>query len=247
MRQDDPRPAGSLATCWTVARLSLAVFHKRGVQLRSSALRGTLQALGWRWRRPRLTMPTKVDAEKPRQQWLMAQAMVEAGPEAAILYADAPRLHLLPLLRAMWPWAGQQVRVPTPGTHVPRALFGALHSRTGRWVYRVRERRRPGDFLAFLEPLLVAYPTGPILLSVDHCSRHTAHAVTAWLPAHPRLQWCDLPKSGSPLKPVERIWLRLKNTVAANRLYGSRPRLWETVDAFFTAMTAAQALTWAAA
>jgi hypothetical protein len=34
----------------------------------------------------------------------------------------------------MWPWAGQQVRVPTPGTKITRALFAALNIRIGRWV-----------------------------------------------------------------------------------------------------------------
>jgi transposase len=245
--QDDPRHEGYLATFWTVAMLSWALLQRLGVQLSLSALRGTLQALGLRWRRPRLTRPTTVDPEKTRKQWLMAKALVEAGPEAAILYADESRLQLLPLLRAMWQWAGQQVRVPTPGTNVTRALFGALNIRTGRWVYLVRERMRTDDFLAFLEYLLVAYPTGPILLIVDNFSSHTAHAVTAWLPAHPRLQLCYLPKYCSHLNPVERIWLRLKNSVAANRLYGSMQLLLETVDAFFTGMTSEQALRWAAA
>jgi transposase len=247
MLPDAPRHEGYLATFWTVAMLSRAVFHKLGVQLRSSTLRGALPARGWRWRRPRLTMPTKVDAAKTRKPWLIAKALVEAGPDAAVLYAEESRLPLLPLLRAMWQWAGQQVRVPTPGTNVTRALFGALNIRTGRWVSLVRERRRTDDFLAFLEHLWVAYPTGPILLIVDNVSSHPAHAVAAWLPAHPRLQLCYLPKYCSPLNPVERIWLRLKNTVAAHRLYGSMQRLLETVDAFFTAMTAEQALTWAAA
>jgi transposase len=247
MLQADPRHEGYLATFWTVAMLSLALLQRLGVQLSISALRATLQALGLRWRRPRLTMPPKVDPEKTRKQWLMAKALVEAGPEAAILYADESRLQLLPLLRAMWQWAGHQVRVPTPGTNVTRALFGALNIRTGRWVYLVRQRMRTEDFLAFLEHLLVAYPTGPILLIVDNFSSHTAHAVTAWLPAHPRLQLCYLPKYCSHLNPVERIWLRLKNTVAANRLYGSMQLLLATVDAFFRAMTAEQALTWAAA
>jgi hypothetical protein len=35
------------------------------------------------------------------------------------------------------------------------------------------------------------------------------------------------------LNPVERIWLPLKNQIAANRLYGSMKVLLETVDAFF--------------
>jgi DDE superfamily endonuclease len=176
MLPDDPRHDGYLATFWTVAMLRLALLHRLGVQLSIRALRGTWQALGLRRRRPRLTMPTTGNPEKARKQWLMAKALVEVGPEAAILDADESRLHLLPLLRAMWQWAGQQVCVPTPGTNVTRALFGALNIRTGRWVYLVRERMRTDDFLTFLEHLLVAYPISPILLIVDHVSRHTAWA-----------------------------------------------------------------------
>jgi transposase len=82
---------------------------------------------------------------------------------------------------------------------------------------------------------------------VDHCSRHTAHAVEAWWAVHPRRLLSDLPTYGSHLNPVARIWLRLKNTLAANRLYGSMKLFLETIEAFLMQMTPAQALTWAAA
>jgi hypothetical protein len=54
----------------------------------------------------------------------MVKAVVDAPPEAVILYADESRVQLLPLIRAMWHWVGQQARIPTPGTNVSRALFG---------------------------------------------------------------------------------------------------------------------------
>ena len=106
---------------------------------------------------------------------------------------------------------------------------------------------RTEDFLAFLEYLLEVYPTGLVLLIVDNYSSHTAHAVTVWLQQHPRLRLYYLPKYCSHLNPVERIWLRLKNELAANRLYGSLALLLETVASFFTKMTPQQALVWAAA
>ena len=58
---------------------------------------------------------------------------------------------------------------------------------------------------------------------------------------------CCWSKYCSHLNPVERIWLRLKNTLAANRLYGSMRLLVETTEAFFMQMTPEQALRWAAA
>jgi transposase len=244
--QDDPQHAGYVATFWTVAMLAVALGHRLGMWYSASTVRAALHSVGLRWRRPRLAMPLKVDPEKAYIQWVVAKAVVAASPEAAILYGDEARMQLLPLIRAMWQWVGQQLRIPTPGTNMTRALFGALNIRTGRWVYLIRERMRTDDFLAFLEHLLLAYPAGPILLIVDNFSSHTAHAVEAWLAVHPRLQLYYLPKYCSHLNPVERIWLRLKNTLAANRLYGSMKLLIETTEAFFMDMTPEQALRWAA-
>ena len=243
--QNDPHQAGYLATFWTVAMLALALLQQ-GVTLRTSSVRATLQALGLRWGRPRLGMPQKVDPDKAQKQWAIVQAVMAAGPAAAILYADESRVQLLPLLRAMWHWVGQQIRVPTPGTNVHRALFGALNIRTGRWTYLIREHMYKEDFLAFLEQLLTSYPRGPIILVVDNYSSHTAGVVAQWLVDHPRLQLFYLPKYCSHLNPVEAIWLRLKGQIAANRLYGSMQVLLESVAAFFQAMTPEQALCWAA-
>jgi transposase len=246
MVQDDPQQEGYGATFWTVAMLTLALASKLKVSLSPSAVRGVLHQLGLRWGRPRLGMPDKVDSEKAQKQWTIAKAVVEAPPETVILYADESRIQLLPLIRAMWHWIGQQIRNPTPGTNVTQTLFGALNIRTGQWTYLLRDRMRKEDFVAFLEHLLVVYPNSPIMLIVDNYSSHTAHLVRQWLEQHPRVELYYLPKYCSHLNPVEGIWLRLKNQIAANRLYGSMPLLLQTVEAFFEEMTPQTALTWAA-
>jgi transposase len=245
--QDDPAREGHLATFWTVAMLVLAVLNKVSVALRPTTLRALLHRVGLRWGRPRLAMPDKVDPEKASKLWAIVQAAFGAGPDAAILYADESRIQLLPLLRAMWHWVGEQLRIPTPGSNQSRALFGALNIRTGRWVYLVRERIRKEDFVAFLEFLLTAYPVGPIVLIIDNYSSHTAKVVQEWLAEQPRIHLLYLPKYCSHLNPVGQIWLQLKNTVAANRLYNSMKILLETVVAFFDAMTPEKALAWASA
>jgi transposase len=101
--------------------------------------------------------------------------------------------------------------------------------------------------VAFLDHLLIVYPNQPVIWIVDNCSSHTDHLVREWLETHPRLQLYYLPKYCSHLDPVEGIWLRLKNHVSDNRLYGSMKVLLETVDAFFHAMTPEKALTWTTA
>jgi transposase len=247
MIQDDPSQEGYLATFWTVSMLVLAVVKKVGVKLSPSTLRATLHQLGLRWGRPRLAMPDKVDPEKASKQWAIIKAVRDAGPGAAILYGDGSRIHLLPLLRNMWHWAGEQIRIPTPGNNQSRAIFGALNIRTGQWNYLIRERMRKEDFIAFLEYLLGVYTSGPIVLVVDNYSSHTAHVVQAWLNEHPRMHLLYLPKYCSHLNPVEPIWLQLKNAVAPNRLYDSMKILLDTAKAFLDNMSPEQALAWAAA
>lgn len=245
--RDDPAHAGHLATCWTVAMLILAVMRRLSLTLSPTTLRRTLLELGLRWGRPRLAMPTKVDAQKAHKQWLIAQALLAAGPEAALLYADESRIQLLPLVRAMWHWVGEQVRIPTPGTNESRTVFGALNVHTGQWTYLIREHLLTDDFLAFLEHVWGAYPSGPIILVVDNFSSHTAKAVKLWLAAHQRLQLFYLPTYCSHLNPVERIWLQMKNQIAANRLANSMDTLLGTVGRFFDQMSATQALAWTGA
>jgi transposase len=243
--EQDPDQSGYLATFWTVAMLALALTEKLGVALSVSSIRQVLRTAGLAWGRPRLAMPAKTDPDKAQKQWAMAQAVIAAGPAATVLYADESRIELLPLIRAMWHWLGEQIRVPTPGSNQTRCLFGALNIHTGQWTYLVREHMYKEDFVAFLEHLLTVYTDGPIILIVDNYSSHTAKLVAAWLDEHPRLQLHYLPKYCSHLNPVENIWLRLKARIAANRLHGSLNLLLEAVTQFFDAMTPNLALHWA--
>lgn len=246
MVQQDPEQSGYCATFWTVAMLVLALTDQLRVRLSVSSIRAALHRAKLAWGRPRLAMPAKTDPQKAAKQWAVAQAVIDAGPDAAVLYADESRIQLLPLLRSMWHWVGEQIRVPTPGTNVTRALFGALNIRSGQWTYLVREHMAKEDFIAFLEHLLTIY-SGPIILIVDNYSSHTAGVVTTWLAAQSRLQLFYLPTYCLHLNPVENIWLRLKNEIAANRLHGSLQRLLDSVAGFFRDMTPELALIWAAA
>jgi len=182
----DPRDAGFLATCWTVAMLSLVLVRTLGVSRGARTLRRGLHRLGRSWRRPRLIMPRTADPAKAAKQWAIVEAAVTAAPETAILYADETRIQLLPLVRAMRQWIGQQRRTPTPGSNVSRTIFGALDIGTGQWTYLVRPRARTEDFLAFLEHLVTVHPDCSLLLIVDNFSCHKAGLVTAWLADHPR-------------------------------------------------------------
>lgn len=235
-----------LATMWTVAMLTLLLTKDLHLAVAGSTVRSALHRLGLRWRRPRLSMPRVVDPKKAAKQWQIAAAVVAAGPDTAVVYADESRVQTLPLVRATWQWCGQQMRVPTPGTNRALTIFGALNIRTGQWSYILRQRMQADDFILFLTYLLyVAYPQQSIILIVDNYSSHTAAKVHTWVANEPRLQLYYLPTHCAHLNPVESIWRQLKNTLAANRLYGSLELLRQTVFTFFRTMTPAAALRWA--
>ena len=235
-----PSAFGYLFTFWTVVTLCAHLATTFGLQLSHATVRRALLSLEYRWRRPRHELPK--DPEAAAKLLILAQRLLQAPKDAAILFGDECDVHLLPVLRAMWMRRGQQLRVPTPGTNRKRAVFGALEPRTGRWFYRIFERKRAVEFIAFLEQLVQAYPGRPILLVLDNASIHKAKVVGTWLKAHPTVELLWLPAyAGHEHNPVEKVWWRLKGQVAANRLHGSIDALVDAVHAFFASFTPAAA------
>lgn len=231
-----PASAGYALGYWTLVTLCSHLAGRLDLWLSQATVRRMLHALDYRWRRPRHCLPADPDAAG--KMWALARRLEQAPQTAVILCEDECDLHLLPVLRAMWMRRGQQRRIPTPGSNRKRSIFGALDWQSGDWTYLVTQHKRAVDYLAFLEQLLLVYPSQPILLIVDNASIHTAKVVGAWLLAHPRLDLLYLPTySGHVQNPVEKVWWRLKDQVAANRLHGSIDELVAAVHSFFASFT----------
>jgi len=236
-----PRCAGLVQACWTVPLLAAFLAARFHLALSASTLRRHLKAADWRWRRPRLApasaLPHKRDPEAPAK-WAAIAAAAERAARGAghLLFLDECDLHLLPVLRACWQ-QGPRLRVPTPGTNAKRAFFGALDAVTGAFHTADHDRKLAVHFVAFLEQLAAAYPTGPLVLVMDNVQTHHAKVVQRWLAAHPRVSVLWLPKyAGHEANPVERIWGLLKGEVAANRLAGSLAELTAGARRFFAAL-----------
>jgi len=235
-----PAACGHLAGYWTVPMLVAHLTAVLGLVLSTRTMRRTLQALDYCWRRPRHTLPRDPAA---RAKMMHLADRILGTPAAAVLALDECDVHLLPVLRAMWMRRGQQARIPTPGGNRTRAVFGALDLETGAWHYTVTVRKRAVEFVAFLEQLAAAYPGRTVLVVLDNASIHTAKLVRAWLVDRPSIELLYLPAySGHEQNPVEKVWWRLKDKVAANRLHGSLDALIDTVHAFFASFTPEDAL-----
>ena len=236
-----PRCAGLVQSCWTVALLAACLAARFGLLLSTATVRRHLKGAGWRWRRPRLApasaLPHQRDPDAAAKEAAIAAALAEARRgRGHLLFLDECDLHLLPVLRACWQ-KGPRLRVPTPGTNAKRAFFGALDAVSGAFHTADHDRKLAIHFVAFLEQLAGAYPTGPLVLVMDNVQTHHAKVVQRWLAAHPRVTVLWLPKyAAHDANPVERIWGLMKDDVAANRLAGTLAELTAAAHRFFATL-----------
>jgi|SRR5215207_2011723 transposase len=227
-----PAEAGYAFGSWSVVSLCSHLAERLGLRLSRATVRRVLVGLDYRWRRPKHTLPD--DPAAGLKMWALCERVLRAPGDAVLLCEDECDVHLLPVLRAMWMRRGQQAQIPTPGTNRKVAVFGALEPWTGRWTYELYKRKGAIEFIHFLDRLLQLYPGRPILLILDNASFHTARPVTRWLAHHPRLELLFLPTySGHRHNPVEKVWWRLKDQVAANRLHNDLVALGAAIRAFF--------------
>lgn len=256
--QSPPEKGGPCAR-WTLPRLRTALRDVVPPVFCLDTLRDVVHALGFRWRRPRL-WAHKEDPETYEKQLLveLARQHAEEQPAAGVtaapvggpaagapihfLYADASDQRLLAVIRSMWMRKGQQVRVETPPHNGHWSLFGSLNVLTGAFHWEAYRKTVTANFLAFLEHLLDAYPSGDILLVVDNATYHTSKATVAWLKQQPRILLLYLPVRRPDLNPVEPIWRALKEAVSANRSFSNLLTLGQFIRAHFMALSPEQLL-----
>jgi transposase len=237
-----PACFGYVAACWTVLLLAGHLTRRFGVAVSPATVRRAVKAIGYRWRRPRLAPARKIDPDKSQKLAKIQAVLQNVSDQVHILFEDESDMHLMPVLRAMW-MRGRQRRIPTPGNNQKIHLFGALDIHTGLWHYLVRSTKRSSDFIDLLEQLLVVYPTGTIMMIVDSASIHTSKLTQKWLDQHPRVQVLYLPKYiAADLNPVEKVWWRLKEVIAANRCFKDLTEVTTLTHRFFKGFSAQEAL-----
>jgi transposase len=229
-----PPCSGHVQTCWSVALLTAFLAQRFRLVRSCASVRRSVHQMGWRWARPRLAPARKPDPEAASKTPALAQAVQQARQGLAhLLDLDESDLHLLPVIRAMW-MKGPRRRIPTPGTNRRRAFFGALDAKSGQWFSADHERKLAVHFVACLQRLAAASPTGTLYLALDNAPTHPAKVVGKWLAVHPRIQILWLPKDAAhEVNPVERIWGLMKAAVAADRLAGSIEELTAAARRFF--------------
>ncbi len=227
---------------WTVKQLRRRLGYP-AMSLATLARRVREQAS---WRRPRLV--AKGDPEEAAVLAALHKEIAALPDGAVILAEDEAHVNLLPWLRSTWIVKGERQKVMTPGTNQKRSIFGAIELATGRWLYHIAEHATSAAFIEFLEQVLHAYPTAPVIaIILDNVSTHSSRAVERWLAAddHARVHLLYGARYSPHHNPVERVWGTMKRHLANSPTLTMMGRLQE-VHAFFRSRTRAQMLATAA-
>ena len=135
-----------------------------------------------------------------------------------VLFADEAGFTLHPKLGRVWAQRGSRPVVRTRRQHRPRRNFvgwvnpwsgarGLMRTATGNTV----------ALLAFLEQILIAYPTQLIQLWGDNASGHKGAAVGSFLKGHPQLKLRYQPPYHPELNCQEPVWKRIRYEVTTDR------------------------------
>jgi transposase len=225
---------------WTTPRIWAALGRPK-MSLRTVYRRIREQAS---WRRPRLIARSDPDHDTIVAAVRQRIASLPAG--SVVLAEDETHLDLLARIRACWIGRGVRRLVPTPGTNIRRTLHGAINLATGAFHYHVSVKNVSVVFCYFLQQLLDAYPTAPVVAVVcDNGGTHHSGITRDWLADHPRLLLIEAARYSPHDNPVERVWAALKTWIANSAPQTITGRV-RQAHAFFQQRTSTQMLATAA-
>ena len=210
--EGSPVDEGYEFTTWTTPLLQSHLRERLGVEVSDSTLRRTLARLEFVWRCPRWYIYER-DPQYEERMSAIEEAL--SDPEVTVLFEDETNVHRLPPLRKMWMKRGQQHRVRVPEQNDKFALYGVLDPETGQTLTSAYPKGRSDYTEAFLEEVRSAFE-GPLVLVWDQASWHTSGIVERAMATYDDMEMLLLPKRAPQENPVEDVWRRLKEVVAAN-------------------------------
>lgn len=136
-------------------------------------------------------------------------------------------------LQYTWFEKGKQRMIPTTGKHRGVKLLATLNYETGQIEWTEDEQYNAETFLAFLQQILSAHPSGKIVIVLDNARIHHARLLQPFLEANQeRLELVFLPPYSPQLNLVEGLWKWLKADVINNVFYSSVAEIRRNVTEF---------------
>lgn len=246
----EPREAGYSFSTWTCADLLRELIRKGFEAVSSETIRAHLHALGYRVRRPVLSIASPDPEYKPKAKRLKKYQKQAKNGEILLYYQDEIDLNLLPGIMRCWTLEGVQRKVPTPGLNQKQYGFGAVNYVSGQTVHRIEERKNSIGFCAFIEQFMQTVTQAPsyqgqkIVLVVDNFIIHRSRKTQDFLEKYKdQLVLFMLPTYSPWLNLIERLWKHLRRKVTHNHLFASISELVKAVCSFLEALNVTPQLT----
>jgi transposase len=139
-----------------------------------------------------------------------------------LLFEDESMIRDYQAIQKTWFLRGKQRIIPTTGKHRGVKLLATVDYETGQIVWQEDEAYTAETFLTFLQKVLVAYPTGKLVLVLDNARIHHAKLLGSFLEEQKhRLELVFLPPYSPQFNIVEGLWKWLKSSVINNVFYAT--------------------------
>ena len=115
---------------------------------------------------------------------------------------------------AAWAPRGQPLTVRCDPGRAKTSLYGALNLTTGWEVVMQALKLNAATTAQYREPLLSAYPDGPLVVWWDRAPWHRGAAIRDLVAAHPRLELIEFPTAAPDLNPQEHGWKATRRAVS---------------------------------
>lgn len=243
--EQEPREAGYSFSTWTCADLLRELIRKGFEAVSSETIRAHLHDLGYRVRRPVLSVASPDPDYKQKVKKLKRYQKQAKNGDILLYYQDEIDLNLLPGILRCWTLQGAQRKIPTPGVNQKRYGFGAVNYISGQTVHRIEERKNSVGFCAFIEQFMHTvthasdYQGQKIVVVVDNFIIHRSRKTQAFLEKYKdQLVLFMLPTYSPWLNLIERLWKHLRRKVTHNHLFTSITELVKAVCSFLETLNA---------
>lgn len=178
------------------------------------------------WHKPRHS----VDSPDPDREIKLAkieEIRSNLKENEVLLNEDESDFNLFCYLRNMWQLKGKQVKIKTPRKNKKIFVFGAKEKVTGKFYYRVFERKRAVEFIIFLKHILSVYKNKKVYMIIDNYCVHHCKKVRAFVDSNKdRIEFLPLPTySPEDNDVIERVWGTTKDWINSNYLFEDKLEL----------------------
>lgn len=248
--EQEPREAGYSFSTWSCADLLHELIRKGFEAVSCETIRAHLHALGYRVRRPVLSIASPDPEYKQKAKKLKQYQKQAKNGDILLYYQDEIDLNLLPGIMRCWTLEGVQRKVPTPGQNQKQYGLGAVNYVSGQTIHRIEERKNSVGFCAFIEQFMQTVTQAPdyhgqtIILVVDNFIIHRSRKTQEFLEKYKdQLLLFMLPTYSPWLNLIERLWKHLRRKVTHNHWFTSIAELVKAVCSFLDALNATPQLT----